>query len=91
MNLEYLGHQKLAELEAAVEAQMSAGRIRMPWTRKGGAYTDDSLFETKAFVLQQLGQAHAAMCENDIHAPGPELNGRPSSECPYCGYVGSTY
>ncbi len=87
VNLEFIGHQHLAQIEAEVNLRMPIGYIRLDWMK-----FDSEPFEIKAFVLEQLGHVHAAMCENDIHAPGPAgENGRPGPECPYCDYVGTTF
>jgi hypothetical protein len=81
LNLEYIGHQHLAQIEAEVEARVGVGYIRLDWMK-----LDSEPFEIKAFVLEQLGHVHAAMCEKDIHAPS--LTGGP--DCPYCDWERTT-
>ncbi len=87
LNLEHIGHQHLAQIEAAVEATVGVGYIRLDWMK-----LDHEPFEIKAFVLEQLGQVHAVMCEAGTHAPGPPKDGKlTSSDCPWCDYEGSTF
>ncbi len=81
MNLEYIGHQHLAQIEAEVDARMGVGYIRLTWMK-----LDKEPFEIKAFVLEQLVEVHAVMCDNDIHAPS--LTG--GLDCPYCDYERTT-
>ncbi len=65
---------------------MGVGYIRLPWM---DPFREP--FEVKAFVLEQLAKTHEAMCDLDIHAPGPPKDGKLSTtECPHCDYTGSS-
>ena len=78
---EWIGHQKLIELEEIVSAQMGVGYIRLDWMDP-----DRQPFEVKAYVLEQLHAAHETMCERGIHAPS--LKG--GQDCPYCDYTSTS-
>ncbi len=75
---EWIGHQRLVELEAVIDDQMGIGYIRLDWMDP-----DRQPFEVKAYVLEQLAKAHEEMCVRDIHAPGPPED---VNQCPYCEY-----